>query len=75
MRLEREITMEVAPPVRLHPNLAQVYRRQVERLQDTLNSMQRLQVELIDALGGDKAHGGTLKMAPPLPPPEEAEAP
>ena len=26
-----------APPIRLHPNLAQVYRRKVERLQDALS--------------------------------------
>jgi site-specific DNA recombinase len=43
--------MEVAPPVRLHPNLAQVYRRQVERLQDTLNEPE-IRDEAIEVLRG-----------------------
>jgi site-specific DNA recombinase len=37
VQLERDFATEPTTPVRLHPNLAQVYRRQVERLQDALN--------------------------------------
>ncbi|MGA8689173.1 MAG: recombinase family protein [Methyloceanibacter sp.] len=35
--LDQDLAIVPATPVRLHPNLAQVYRRQVERLQDALN--------------------------------------
>jgi site-specific DNA recombinase len=35
--LEQEITSASAPPIRLHPSLAQVYRRKVEQLQQALN--------------------------------------
>ncbi len=35
--LEQEIGSASTPPIRLHPNLAQVYRRKVERLQHALN--------------------------------------
>ena len=34
--LEAEIAATEAPPVRLHPNLAQLYRRKVEQLQEAL---------------------------------------
>ena len=34
--LEAEIAATEAPPVRLHPNLAQLYRRKVEQLQEGL---------------------------------------
>jgi len=37
VHLEQGLATEPTTPVRLHPNLAQVYRRQVERLQDALN--------------------------------------
>ena len=39
-RTEIEESLAAAPttPVRLHPNLAQVYRRQVERLQQALDA-------------------------------------
>ena len=37
MQLEQDLATVPTTPVRLHPNLAQVYRRQVERLQDALN--------------------------------------
>jgi hypothetical protein len=36
-QLERDLTIVSTTPVRLHPNLAQVYERQVERLQEALN--------------------------------------
>ena len=36
--LERELASEPPPPVRLHPNLAEVYRDKVESLRDALNS-------------------------------------
>jgi site-specific DNA recombinase len=35
--LEQEMTSASATPIRLHPNLAQVYRRKVEQLQQALN--------------------------------------
>jgi hypothetical protein len=35
--LEQEMTSACAPPIRLHPSLAQVYRRKVEQLQQALN--------------------------------------
>ena len=35
--LEQEIGSAPTPPVRLHPNLAQIYRRKVEQLQHALN--------------------------------------
>ena len=34
--LEQELTADPPPPVRLHPNLAQVYRTKVERLHEAL---------------------------------------
>ena len=37
VRLDQDLATVPTTPVRLHPNLAQVYRRQVERLQDALN--------------------------------------
>jgi site-specific DNA recombinase len=37
VQLEQDLATRSTTPVRLHPNLAQVYRRQVERLQDSLN--------------------------------------
>ena len=37
VQLEQDLATRPTTPVRLHPNLAQVYRRQVERLQDSLN--------------------------------------
>ena len=37
LQLEQDLATVPATPVRLHPNLAQVYRCQVERLQDALN--------------------------------------
>ena len=37
MCLEQDLATLPTTPVRLHPNLAQVYRRQVEHLQDALN--------------------------------------
>jgi hypothetical protein len=37
--LEQEIGSASTPPVRLHPNLAQIYRRKVERLQHALNDL------------------------------------
>ena len=51
VELEREITTEPAPPVRLHPNLGQVYRRQVEGLQDALNEPE-IRDEAIQILSG-----------------------
>ena len=36
VELEQEMTSASAPPVRFHPNLAQVYRRKVERFQHAL---------------------------------------
>lgn len=36
-QLERDLTNVSTTPVRLHPNLAEIYGRQVERLQETLN--------------------------------------
>jgi len=35
--LEQEMASASAPPIRLHPNLAQIYRRKVERLQHALS--------------------------------------
>ena len=37
IEIEQGLAAEPTSPVRLHPNLAQVYRRQVERLQHALN--------------------------------------
>ena len=37
VQLEQDLSTVPTTPIRLHPNLAQVYRRQVERLQDALN--------------------------------------
>jgi site-specific DNA recombinase len=37
MQLEQDLAAGPTTPVRLHPNLAQVYRCQVQRLQDALN--------------------------------------
>ena len=36
VRLEQDLVTRSTTPVRLHPNLAQVYRQQVERLQESL---------------------------------------
>ncbi|MGZ5917910.1 MAG: recombinase zinc beta ribbon domain-containing protein [Methyloceanibacter sp.] len=36
-QLEQDLAAGPTTPVRLHPNLAKIYRRQVERLQDALN--------------------------------------
>ena len=37
MQLKQDLETRSTTPVRLHPNLAQVYRRQVEQLQNCLN--------------------------------------
>jgi site-specific DNA recombinase len=37
VQIEQDLATVPTTPVRLHPNLAQVYRHQVERLQDALN--------------------------------------
>jgi site-specific DNA recombinase len=37
VQLEQDLATVPTTPVRLHPSLAQVYRHQVERLQDALN--------------------------------------
>ena len=37
-RIEQELATEPPPPVRLHPNLAEVYRKQIENLTEALNA-------------------------------------
>ncbi len=49
--LEQEIGSASTPPVRLHPNLAQIYRRKVERLQHALNDPE-IRDEAIQVLRG-----------------------
>ena len=49
--LEAELAKPVEPPVRLHPNLGQVYRQKVEDLQDALNEL-TIRDEALDILRG-----------------------
>ena len=49
--LEQEIGSAPTPPVRLHPNLAQIYRRKVEQLQHALNDPE-IRDEAIQVLRG-----------------------
>lgn len=35
--LEKDLATEPPPPVRLHPNLAEVYRQKIQNLRDALN--------------------------------------
>jgi site-specific DNA recombinase len=50
-QLEQEIASTSTPPVRLHPNLATVYRRKVERLQHVLSDLD-IRDEAIQVLRG-----------------------
>ena len=36
--IEQELATEPAPPIHLHPNLAEIYRKQVENLTEALNA-------------------------------------
>lgn len=47
--LEQEMASASAPPIRLHPNLSQIYRRKVERLQDALSDPE-IRDEAVEAL-------------------------
>ena len=49
--LEEEMATAAAPPVRLHPNLAHLYRRKVEQLQEALNHPE-IRDEAIQVLRG-----------------------
>ena len=49
--LEEEMATAAAPPVRLHPNLAHLYRRKVEQLQKALNQPE-IRDEAIQVLRG-----------------------
>ena len=49
--LEQEMTSASAPPIRLHPSLAQVYRRKVEQLQQALSDPE-IRDEAINVLRG-----------------------
>ncbi len=49
--LEKEMATAAAPPVRLHPNLAHLYRRKVEQLQEALNHPE-IRDEAIQVLRG-----------------------
>ena len=55
VQLEQDLANVATTPVRLHPNLAQVYRRQVERLQDALNEPEIPRRALSQALSFDRA--------------------
>jgi hypothetical protein len=56
--LEQELSADPPPPVRLHPNLAQLYRRQVEQLQLALQEPSIRDEALGDPARADRAHGG-----------------
>ena len=49
--IEQGLSQQPTTPIRLHPNLAQVYRRQVERLQHALNDPE-IRDEAIQLLRG-----------------------
>jgi hypothetical protein len=51
VQLAQDLATRPTTPVRLHPNLAQVYRRQVERLQDALDEPE-IRDEALEILRG-----------------------